>query len=550
MALGDAMFGLGIGLQGQAKLNMNAPMQAVKQRQAAKAAKDKKLSDDINELMKDFGDFKGLHNFYLPLAKEEVYNAWTKIDDIISKGDENAKNQVLKIIKLEVTPTIESFKNSSNLLFGLEKNPKILTPDGFNEVIRNSGDVSGLEKLQPQLSNLGIEYNPQTRTLQTIKEYTEVNLFSEMEKVLDPATATDYDTPIKLAKPGGGYAFRYNLTIPKEIRASSFDGLMDSNINFKKTFERNYGLTGTDPTTPEYQAAKDDFIEKSKTLRASTQTTNKPPSNYYNFGGGAQQMQVSMAADESISMPSTGNVNISGMPESTGELVVNQQGIRPFSLGRIGDQTTGAFTISAKDVFKMDDPYSSATAVPGLGGAGKLSNSKVNATGNIEFKEATAYPGFVTNKDVTIKVDAGLGRTQDVVVSKGTIITSWLDGYLSAGDKKKATIVTGQSVTDPYGDPSIAYSAGFVLTRDLLSQMISTLSGWKIDSGGNITPAGDPKSAGYQKAKSLVDMYNESSKKMENGGLMGGISLDQYISLPASERLNYIRTIDGNYKKK
>jgi hypothetical protein len=156
----------------------------------------------------------------------------------------------------------------------------------------------------------------------------------------------------------------------------------------------------------------------------------------------------------------------------------------------------------------------------------------------------------VTNKDVTIKVDAGLGRTQDVVVSKGTIITSWLDGYLSAGDKKKATIVTGQSVTDPYGDPSIAYSAGFVLTRDLLSQMISTLSGWKIDSGGNITPAGDPKSAGYQKAKSLVDMYNESSKKMENGGLMGGISLDQYISLPASERLNYIRTIDGNYKKK
>ena len=74
MGLGDAMIGLGIGLQGQAKLDMNAPMQLLQKRMAAKRAEDKYLQDimdDTGKELRKLGE-AGYHSKYIPVVKEKI----------------------------------------------------------------------------------------------------------------------------------------------------------------------------------------------------------------------------------------------------------------------------------------------------------------------------------------------------------------------------------------------------------------------------------------------------------------------------------------------
>lgn len=551
MGLGDAMIGLGIGLQGQAKLDMNAPMQLLQKRMAAKRAEDKYLQDimdDTGKELRKLGD-AGYHSKYIPVVKEKIAAGLNEMYKVIEGSDSRtARNQVEQIFN-NVSSSLKYDKNSSDFLFAYEKDRgNLLVPQEMDEALRNIGDFSDFEKLAPKLAQYGISYDPTTRSIGGPLDKP-VDMVKTMKGFLDPSTATEFENPTVLKTPDGQDVYRYSLKIPKSAISGQFDGLLASSPIFEKTFKYNYGLENMDPADPNFIKAKDDFVTKVRESMSETVNTYEKPKTSFTYYGGAGPTTGEQVFDQtqSVTMPSTGTINLFGNEESTGDLVTDTKSFRPMTIGRKGDPTMGSFSIPASSIVKLDSPYSlTATGIDT-----KVRNNKVKGvSGSIEFKEPTAYVGYVTNKQIKVEIPGKLGQKKSVTLEPGTIVTSYFEKYINPKDKSKKLIVTGMSATDPKVDPNRAYSSAFVMTADLLSTVLSTIApGSGVDANGRPVIQGNPKSPEYQQAVRLAEMYSNAAK-FESGGMMGGLLLDDYLSLPAKERLNYIRTSEGTYKKK
>lgn len=568
MALGDAMFGLGIGLQGQAKLNMNAPMQAFKQRQAAKAAKQKALDDQVSAAMKDFLKFEGYHNKYLPTAKEEVLNNWQELNNIIERGEANARNQIAQILG-STAEKLESYKNSSNVLFDYEKNSnKYNAPPGFNEALANAGDFSDFEKLQADMAAYGVEYNPERKTLQN-KFSERADMPTMWGKLLDEQAPSEVISTDILVAPDGRKT-KYETYRPnKEARMAALDSSLKNNKSFSQTFMSTYGLKNLDPTDPTVIAAKDAFDEGVKNMKVFQRQVSEAGRGGFslNIGGGATGVTTGMADVTQAGTPAAGRfMNFDGRLSDAGNIATRADLYAPVALPKstaTGENTS--FVVSSNSIVPLESGAAGVAGAKDTGAVYNVSKKGNDVTySNKTLKEGTtqaiynavAYPVQVTKNKVVKKSEDG---QTTFTFDANTVVTESIGKSIVDNERKTVLALIGKSVTDPVAAKGQGRDALVIVDKSNFNSILNTISPgtrWNSTTGEVTFAKGDK-----DPAIPFVELYNQiyGAQKKELGGVMGAednslgegeITSMEYTSMKPLERLNFIRTPKGTYKKK
>lgn len=557
MALGDAMFGLGIGLQGQAKLDTTAPMQAFKQRQAAKAAQQKAVDAQVANAMKDFLKFEGYHNKYLPIAQEEVSNTWQKMSDIIDKGEPNMKNQIGSIL-IDAKAVLDGYKNSSDVLFRYEKNKQnFLAPPGFDEALGNAGDFSDLEGMRDMLDLYGVQYDPQRKQISgTFGEVVDLN--KTYKSSIDEAYADEIiETQTQIGADGNEAIITYSRP-NAGVRKSALESLLKTNKGFAQTFMKAYGLNTVDVNDANVQQAMKTFDEGAKNLHtvarslgagskgatfiAQTTTGQVVPDiqqQVQPFAGGfidgfGRMVQAGRLATRSDIFPTVSLPRTTASGENA-SIIFNTSSIVPLesgAKGQAGVKDTGSvYNVNRKG---SDVTYENKT----------LTGGTTQALYNM-----VAAPVEVTNKDF---VAYSNDKKTKYIYKKGTVITDAISKSIPNKNRQIVLALVGKAVTDPTLGPGVGRDAMVFVDRGNFNSIINTISPgsrWN-ETTGEVTYAKGDKDP----AIPIVELFSKiyGAEKKEMGGMLGEgiIGSSEYIALKPMERLNYIRTPEGTYKKK
>jgi hypothetical protein len=548
MALGDAMFGLGIGLQGQAKLNMNAPMQAFKQRQAAKAAAKKDIDDFVKDAMKDFTVDEKFHPKYVNLASQEISKTFDNIYGIIEKGDINAKNQINSIIRDELAPKINVYRTSSQFLFDREKVQDELLPPNFVQTLTDP-DFSTWD---PQtLLDYNISYNPETKAIAGTPDKA-VDLIKLYKPTISNMASREYAGEREVTDDQGKTKTVGYFRPDKQTRQLALDNLLQTNALFSKTFMRQYGLNTLDPADPTVQKAKETWDESTKDVHGMT----KDVTETVRTGAGRTTVPTTttvVAADtDTKTGPEVGSYLATDGKTlvNAGTLSVRKDLYDPIAIAKVAEGPSSAIVFQSNEIIPLRSAASGAGArdtgsvykTSIVDGRRTMKNKYLSGSATQSMYDMTAYPVEVVSKSFTLK-----GTKGDVFIEKGTVITSNISNSIPDDYRQVKLGIVGKTVTDATADPGSARDAIIIVDK---SNFVSTLT--RLDKDATYDKDTGLVNFGSDQAKQFVKLYNEiyGAKKKEMGGEMGSLSLDDYISLPAKERLNYIRTPEGMYKKK
>lgn len=547
MALGDAMFGLGIGLQGQAKLNMNAPMQAFKQRQAAQVAAKKDIDDFVKNAMKDFTIDEKFHPKYVNLASQEISKTFDNIYNIIEKGDINAKNQINSIIRDELTPKINIYRTSSQFLFDREKGKDELLPPNFTETLTDP-DFSTWD---PQtLLDYNISYNPETKAIAGNPNKA-IDLIDAYKPTISNMASREFVGEKEITDDQGRTKTVNYFRPDKQTRQLALDNLLQTNALFAKTFMRQYGINTLDPADPTVQKAKESWDQATKDVHGMTRDITETARTRGGTATVPVTTTVAATTGDNIG-PEVGSYLATDNKTlvNAGTLSVRKDKYAPIAIAKVAEGPSSAIVFQSNEII----PLRSAATGPGARDTGSvyktsitdgkrsMQNKYLSGSATQSMYDMTAYPVEVVSKDFTLT-----GTKGDVFIKKGTVITSSISNSIPDDYRQIKLGIVGKTVTDATADPGSARDAVIIVDQ---SNFVSTLT--RLDKDATYDKNTGLVKFGSDQAKQFVKLYNEiyGAKKKEMGGEMGSLSLDDYISLPAKERLNYIRTPEGMYKKK
>lgn len=406
MAIGDSLYGLGIGLQSRPPLYENIGMAGIQQKQQMKKATDEADRKKLDDLYKEINiDYSKYHSKVTPIVRDNVAKFVNDVIELRKQDPTTYYNTVQSQLLPNLKKTLNDFQNMSTLINNYQtmgaKGDVLVNDELMKAFNTNPGDLSDVAEIISKNPMLGFTFDMEKNIFggAPVANIDVVKQFSDMLSANKQKAVEFFDSR------SGQRVFKLKDT---DMDAMLVEMLKDPIFN--KNFAYKYG----DPNDARIRM---NFIKQNEGAGMLGVT---PPSR-----GGGYGSSVNIKFGEQQDGVTTG-INV-GYTTPTGE-TLNTLLAKPnddyFSFQNVYTGTTD-LSIPSNVIFGVNDVYKFGKT---SSGGNFVENNFSGEKGITKVQDPVIEPYSTANRDINITTGSG----ENITIKKGTIIDA---NYLDRIDK-------------------------------------------------------------------------------------------------------------------